>query len=716
MAEDKKEDLKAKAIDIIQDEEKGYWAAKTAPKCVAVLEEKINGYYETLQMTGYTDKLMDMYAAWHGSNYDGLSDSHTINFGGDDGELSEIFVNHIRNIGDHMHGMTTSTRPSLETRAVNTDYKSQVQTKLGNGLLDYYMREASLEQFLKQACEYAIVFGSGWIKMGWNDRIGRVTNRDEIKEATNKKMAGDKKVEIPSPEYEGDIQFHNLSPFDVIEDLSKESEDHDWRVARSFKNRYDLIATYPEHAESLLKIENKDEYSKNYLGMSNLGKDRQTDDVPIFEFYHRSSEALDEGRYILFTDKDTILYDGPLPYRRIPLFPMKPDRILGTPLGYTILFDLLPLQEAVNMLYSTILSNQAACGVQNILLPTGCNIEPSQIAGGLNILRYNPQMGKPESMQLTNTAPETFNFLNMLIQAQETISGINSVIRGNPEANLRSGSAIAMIESNAIQYMSGLQSEYVHLTENVGLALLEMLMDFAHSPRIASIVGKSEMAYTQTFKGEDLSEINRVIVDVSNPLTKTVAGRVNMADNLLQYGEITSHQYMNIIKTGNIDTATNGTVHEQMNIQRENEYLLSGKAPRAVAIDQHLEHIKGHRGVISDPFIRENDELVGNVLKHINEHIQLLKNTDPELLMSIGEQPLAPPPGPAMPPGAPGAPNPAEGPAQPAPEQMSPDAQAELANGAQPNNVRMPEGFSDRPTNMAANLEQNMGTPMGSPE
>ena len=696
--------------EIIADEDKGYFAAKDADKCVDILFDKIDNYYNTLRSIGYTDKLLDMYAAWHGTRGGSMDEAHVINFGGEDGELTEIVVNHLRNIGSHMLSMTTSTRPSLETRAVNTDYKSQVQTKLGDALLDYYMRELKLEKFLKQACEYAIVFGSGWVKLGWNARRGRTINQEEISKANREKMAKVKGTKIPLPEYEGDIQFENLSPFDIIEDLSKENDVHDWRIARSFKNRFDLIATYPEFSDSILNVDNKEEYSKQYLNIS-TSPDQQTDDIPIFEFFHERTEALPNGRYILFIDRDSVLYDGPLPYRKIPLFSMKPDKILGTPLGYTILFDLLPIQAASDMLYSTILSNQAANGIQNILLPTGANIEPSQIAGGLNIIRYNIQHGEPKAMQLTKTAPEIFDFLNMLIQAQETISGINSVVRGNPEANLRSGSAIAMIESNAIQYMSGIQSEYVHLVEDVGLSLLEMLIDFAHSPRIASIVGKSQMSYTETFKGEDLSEISRVIVDVSNPLTKTVAGRVNMADNLLQYGEITPDQYINVIKTGNLDVATDGIVHEQMNIQRENEYMLMGKMPRTVGIDQHLEHIKGHRGVIADPFIRENDELVGIVLGHIQEHIDLLKEFDPETLMSIGEQPLqsqqaAPPAGGG---GAPGEMNPAEGPASLAPTSMPAEEMAMEAQGAQPNNIRMPEGFSEKPLSMEENLAKNNG-------
>ena len=38
-----------------------------------------------------------------------------------------------------------------------------------------------------------------------------------------------------SPIYEGDVQFKNLSPFDVVFDTNKEDTHHDWVLCRSFK-------------------------------------------------------------------------------------------------------------------------------------------------------------------------------------------------------------------------------------------------------------------------------------------------------------------------------------------------------------------------------------------------------------------------------------------------------------------------------------------------
>jgi len=695
---------------IISDINKGYFAAKPAKECVANLIEKADQYYKTLESMGWWEKLRQAYASWHGAFNSSVGNAHRITFTGDDGEYTELVANHYRNIGRNMHTMVTSVRPAMETRAVNTDYKSQIQTKLANGLLDYYMRASgkNVEQRLKLACEHGVALGMGGIKMSWNPNAGEMTNGQAIVNAVRKKNLGEN-IKIPLPEYQGDIEFAMISPFDLVEDITREDIKHDWKIVRSFKNKYDLIKIYPELASEIMRVTPKAEMPNlNLVTLSQY--DKVSDDVPIYEFYHDRTECVPEGRYMLYCNDETILYDGPLPYRRIPIYTLKPSLVLGTPLGYSDMFDLLPLQDALNMLYSTVITNQAAFGVQTILNPVGSNIDATQINNGLSVLTYNPQAGKPEALQLTKTPPEIFNFIQFLIQTQETISGINSVVRGNPEANLRSGSAIAMIQSNAIQYMSNLQSEYVRLIEDVGLGIVQMLIDFADSPRIADIIGESGKAYVKTFKGEDLRSINRVIVDSANPLSKTIAGRVNMADNLLQYGSITPQQYMNVINTGNLETATDSVVSVQMSIKKENEAMLEGKKVAAFYLEKHSQHIMGHQELISDPDMKEDVELLKLVGEHIAEHIQLLRETDPDILMSIGEQPLRPPPPPAPPVGE-GPPSPEQGPASPNLSAMPPQDQAIQNVGAQPQDMgaQLPPEFENAPLTGAQNLERIQG-------
>lgn len=387
-------------------------------------------------------------------------------------------------------------------------------------------------------------------------------------------------------------------------------------------------------------IESKDDQEVNNL--FGTIKEEKTDLIPIYEFYHRRSDALPDGRYMIIISPKAVAYDGPLPYRFIPVFRMAPSDILGTPLGYTPMFDCIPLQETVNALYSTVATNQNAFGVQNILLPKGANINTTELSGGLNILEYEQGMGKPEALNLTQTPAEIFNFIKMIENQMETLSGINSVVRGNPEASLKSGTALAMVQAQAVQFANGLQQSYIRLIEDVGTSIIKLLQDFATTPRVASIVGKSNKSYVKQFKGEDLSSINRVKVTVANPLSKTTAGRLEIANSLIQMGLIQNiDDYFTVLNTGSLETMTDSAQNQLFLIRAENERLADMEMVKALPTDQHVKHIEAHAAILNDPDLRMNDELAGVVLNHIQEHIDMLKTINPELLMILKQQPLS---------------------------------------------------------------------------
>ena len=59
---------------------------------------------------------------------------------------------------------------------------------------------------------------------------------------------------------------------------------------------------------------------------------------------------------------------------------------------------------------------------------------------------------------------------------------------------------------------------------------------FANTPREALIVGKENQGYLKSYTGKDFDGINRVSVMTGNPMLSTTAGKVNLADQLLQNG------------------------------------------------------------------------------------------------------------------------------------------------------------------------------------
>lgn len=631
-----------------------YFATSEAEELVAYLDNRSKYWFETLKANSYLDKIKRSMLFYHGSFY---GTDHQVSFGGETGELANLAVNHYRNIGQNILTMVTATRPSFQAKAVNTDLKSQIQTNLANGLLEYYMRDKRLEVDLKKAVEYAVVLGTGYIKMEWNSTAGKVYDIVEPEYETQIDENGEEQIVYDDkgepvvktegyPIYEGDVEFSVLSPYDVVFDSTKESPKQDWQICRTWKNKFDLAAKYPQFEEEIINLRTKSDTEGRYFTFTPYD---ETTDVAVYEFYHRPTESLPRGRYVLYLSSSIVLIDSVMPYRKLPIFRISPSDILGTPYGYTAMFDLLPIQEAVNSLYSTILTNQHTFGVQNIVAERDSGFTYSELAGGLNLIEVNPGSQAPQALNLTQTPAEVFNFVGMLERAMEMISGVNSVIRGNPDPkqNLRSGNALALIQSQALQYISGLQQSYIQLIEDVGTNLVFLLQDYASVPRIAEIAGKSNATYMKEFTGADLKGISRVIVDAGNALSQSVAGRVEMASQMMQMGAIkTPEEYISVINTGNLQTMTESQNKQLLLIRAENERLTDASAPvMAVLTDDHNLHIREHQAVLADPDLRMDPDLVNRALSHIQEHIDILSNPNvANVLMQLGQTPIQQPP------------------------------------------------------------------------
>ena len=601
--------------------DKVYFATKESEQCASALLKKSQTFFNQLSKNAYLDKLKDMWMFYHGIYATGTGYEHQVTFTGEQGELVAIPVNHFRNLARHIYNMITSNRPTMEARAVNTDYKSLSQTYLANNILDYYMREKQIEDAIHKAAEMAVVLGAGYVKLEWNATGGETYDVDPDTGEFN---------------FEGEIEVTNISPFDVVVDGTKENwSDHEWVLVRSFQNKHNLAAKYPEFAEKIVNLDTK---SDLYRYRINLFSNDETDDIAVYEFYHKKTEAIPDGRYMLFVTDDIVLLDTKMVYRDLPIFRLVMAEIMGTPYGYSDMFDVYPIQEAINSLYSSILTNQTANAVQNIWVKPGSDFNVESIIGGMNIVE---SAEKPESLQLTQTPKEVFDFVMMLEKLGETLSGVNSVTRGNPEASLRSGNALALVQSMSLQYMSGFQKNYVRFIEQLGTSLINILKEFAMTPKMVALVGRNNKPLLKEFTGDMIKDINRVVVDVGNPLARTTAGRVQMAEQLLQMGMIKNpQQYFMIMNTGRLDPMFESDMSEILLIKKENEFLLEGRPVTAALLDAHRQHIMEHKAVASDPELRLNPDLVENLYSHIQEHIDFLRTADADLLQLVGEVPL----------------------------------------------------------------------------
>lgn len=628
-----------------------YFATLPIEELGSEILKRVDNYNEYLMTSGKAALWAKSYDAF----YRGGLRLGEMGTAGEQGEYITMDVNHYKSLLTNLITLTAVNKPAFDPRAINTDTESSAQCKLASGLLDYYLREKKVERYLKSALKFGLMYGEGFVVNEWNSTGGK-------EYGTNPETGAKVK--------EGDLDFDVLPPHFVARDFSKISSDkHDWKVLTRFENKYNLAAKYPELLDRITGLSMpEDLFIKLRLSKTSHV---ETDDIPVYTFYHEPNDILPQGRMVEVLASDLVVFDGPLPYREVPIFRLAPENEDFSIFGYTVAYDLLSLQDAINNLYSTVATNQSTFGIQNILIPRGFNISVNSLTGGLNAVEYDPKIGKPEPLQMTLTAPEIFNFIKDLEKLMETLSGVNSVARGNPEASLKSGAALALVQSMAIQFNSGLQQSYMQLNEDIGTSMINILKDFAEVPRIAMIAGKFNQSYMKEFSGKDLHLISRVLVDSGNPLSKTMAGKMQLADTMLQNGLIkNAEQYLEVLATGNLDNLLESSQKKLYQIREENEMLANGEKPTAIITDDHALHINEHNCVTFSSSARKDPNILRAAFEHQMEHIQMLKTADPTLLQILGQQPVpqSAPPGPGSVPAVNGAP-------QPGPEAPPPGAQ-----------------------------------------
>lgn len=606
-------------------QQKQYWASLPAKDISDEILDKVKNYYDYLGLSGRLDLFRRSWAYYYRPRLNG----GMMGSGGDQGELTTLSINHYRNLLSHLETMTCQQRAAFEPRATNSDVKSQSQVILAAGLLDYYMREKKMERHLVQAVKESLIYGEAFLRVEWD-----ATSGEEYGE-----------TETGATIYQGDIKYSNFTPLDCIRDYSKSNPNQDvYHILREFKNKYELAAKYPDLEDRILEdsadmLDLARTTTINYLALE------ESDNVPVYTLVHKPTPALPSGRLCEVLDNGTVLSDGPLPYRENHVYRIAPDEEDGTIFGYTVGSDLLPMQEGLDILYSTAMTNQATFGVQNVLAPRGSDVSVSQVAGGLNLIEYDAKGGKVESLNLTQTPAEIFNFMGQIEKLMETISGVNSVSRGNPEASLKSGAALALVQSMAIQFSQNLQRAYAQLIEDTGTGTINILKDFAAVPRVAAIAGKSNRPLMRDFTGDDLNAINRVTVNMGNPMTSTIAGKTNLAETMLQNGLIDNpDQYIQVITTGRLEPIIEGKQAQLLLIKGENEMLAENQPVRALITDSHQQHILEHTTVLANPEIRmdPNNPIVAATLAHIQEHLDMMNNPEVQRLMAILHKEVVP--------------------------------------------------------------------------
>ena len=620
-----------------------YWCKDTV-ECIQALARKASEYYEYCNATGKM-ALWRMVFEQYNRGYITLG---SVSRGGVEGELLNLPINEFRNIIDHVVGLTTQDKLAFEPQPVNNDYTTAAQVTLSKGILNDYAKNKGMDATCDKSAENAYLFGEGTTVKLFNENLGDLKFVDTQGQKIYRK---------------GDIQFLDVNPTNLIRDIHiQQFKDNQWFIIRLFVNKYDLAAQYPEKAKDICEKSITTDWDNTRITAT---RGEKSDLIPLFMAFHKQTSALPFGRQIFYLDSDTWLEDQHLEYREFPVITNMPAPVESINFGYTVAFDLLPLQQVLDIIDGGLSTNLSNFLVSNILVPEGCNLGVADLIGSMNLLKYNAQGGKPEALNLVLFPPEGPSFRAFVVQRMETLAGINAQLRGMTDENITSGSQSALQDARAIRFNSRFAKSWAFYCGALATGVLHDLQDHPEDQRTGLVAGKGNRCYMKEFYGSDVNMIDRVSVSLGSAYANTEAGKIEMAKDMVGAGRITDpKEYLEVVETGSLEALTEGPHRELMLIKGENEKLSEGGMCKAAISDDHPTHILEHKNVIADPGLRlandpKAETIVKNALTHIAEHEQLMMQciqTRPILagiLKLMPQGPAAPPPqhpGGAMPP------------------------------------------------------------------
>lgn len=600
---------------------KEFWLASEPEKLAQELESRHSDLSRW-----YTKPLMDTlirnYRIYYSSIIDPDQWDTSLQFGGDQGELIKMQVPMARSLIRQLVSIICKKKISFTCLAETKGTDVINEVRLGNQLTNYIVTEHNFDTLSERAFERALVQGMSFLKATWRTDKGEAWVGGEF-----------------GIKYKGDVDVTSHGLADVLYDTAIEKwRDVPWVEVRTLKSRWDMVAQFPDLKDDILRLESNKPYGLSYY--RDYYDQRENDLICVYELYVRPCPALPQGRMMMMSDERTIYYDGNNVYKTIPIEPMVPEWIDGVGVGYPFFSNLIPSQEMLDHSFSAIATNQSAFAVQDVTVPRGAGISVQEI-GGRNFISFTPMAnvpggGRPEALQLTQSSPETFKFIELLNNYMMQLSNINGALRGSPPPGVTSGVAIATLATNALEFLDSAAKAYNQCLENVMDHCINAFQKFATIPHNLVTEGKNGKSNSIQFTGEQLSPIKRVKITLQNPLMQTMAGRTDIAEKLAQSGMIKNiQQYISVLDGSPLETLYEDELSENDLIAEENEEFLRGQSVQALSTDDHPVHIRKHGSLLNDPKVRNNNSSVSMILEHILKHKELQQNTDPFLMAML---------------------------------------------------------------------------------
>lgn len=587
------------AIDPVEDE--NGTPLGDGQRMAAEAMRRVDLFYQFTQASGLWERSKRSYLTRYGLSPDGDFVSYRVLRGGSNSQLAQFQPNHYANTLTHMSTLITASKPDIVCKAANSDPDSLRQVRLADQVCQDIERRKHVPDMGREMVDLALLMAEAWSWSHWDASAGDDYLPDE----------GGKMLRT------GDIEISIHFWYDVIRDVTALTQrGPQWRIVRDWQPKADVMARHPEFRDIIAKVQKPQVDPFRIEFQTGIA---ESELIPVYYGFFPRTESMPRGRQCCFVSSDCLLLDGALKYGgRVPVLPVMPAKILGTPFGYTPGWDMLSLQQILNALYSGMITNAVTWAVRRLLTPQGQEISAKQISENLINLKYNPLLPKPELLDTPLNTQEILAGIAAIERLFGLFSSISDVQRGQLPMGKESmsGSAMMLLVNQSLQFMSGLQAAYVEWYEELFDLNIAILKERATAPMFLAVAGDTGRADLETFTRQDLTSVRRVTAEMANPVMDQYAGQAQMMEQAIQMGAFgppgpeAGRKMLQVWQTGNFKAVMAQANRLPELIQKENELIKRGQVPPVSEWDNHDAHMgdpdNGHPTVVNDMEARQN--------------------------------------------------------------------------------------------------------------
>ena len=356
-------------------------------------------------------------------------------------KINKFIVNHLYDLTETKVSQMTRLKPAVQVLPANDEYNDRGAAKVAGAVINHIWDLNNIDFMIQQMHRHARIFGESFCFVTWNPNKGDlhpeyVKVRDS---GMSEAMINGKIMKVNEPVKTGDVEYELEMPWRVLLQRKSCMSEVDYCFRIKVVPTEDLKLDYPSKKD---KINNKDEL--RVFDIEDLTHKYVEGHTVVYEFWHKKTKYLPEGKRILMTD-DCILEQGDLPFNhgQLPFIRLTDMDVPDVLNGVSRYETAGPIQKMYDNISTLIAKNIYLTAHAKWMMPRGaCKIE--QLGNDNTIVQYQGPIA-PQLAQVQPNPIEVYSFREKLKEDMQTIYGSHGISRGEVPKGITAASALQFL-------------------------------------------------------------------------------------------------------------------------------------------------------------------------------------------------------------------------------------------------------------------------------